>query len=405
MTAYLVAIVLSCLQTADPLDSAIPDGEIAHLFLPPMPLAEGRCLEAAWSDDSSFLLVIAEKVQAPPDAFRRHLESGETADLKAEVGLFAYNTRSGGVRRLWHLEADPGAQASAQFFTGSDVALVYVGGRGQPGYILRVTLGTSKVEVLERPAGLAVFLADPRGKYVASYLGEQRSIQFVPPSGRAAARRAVESDYIGGFAADGSGVIAGFAESGYVLITPDGEKVVEGSREFYNPEHKGRIKFNQSTTKLPGRKSPVRVLGAHVQGGAGLVIAIDVDLPFDGRSDRGVVYTSGSAILLRPVVQISMAAYQEMLDRQTRAAAMSRANQVARALMMFEGDNDRLPTQEEFEDGALSPYLMDGDLSGFRYQPGPPGGSPAQTQLGYIEVPGGRVIAFQDGHTRFVPTG
>ena len=88
---------------------------------------------------------------------------------------------------------------------------------------------------------------------------------------------------------------------------------------------------------------------------------------------------------------------------------MSNAKQAALALIMFANDtDDTYPSQDVDLRGKLGPYLKDPSLlDKFTYTFA--GGSansidrPAETQIGYVSGPGGRAVAYADGHVKWIP--
>lgn len=124
-----------------------------------------------------------------------------------------------------------------------------------------------------------------------------------------------------------------------------------------------------------------------------------------------VAYTHHGMTLVRDLVEIPRGMYEQMRDAAKRTVAMSNAKQVALAAIMFSADNDdRLPSNKEDIQKLLLPYLRNQSIfDGFVYTFA--GGFtqdielPSKTELGYISMPGGRVVAFADGHVKWVPDG
>ena len=125
--------------------------------------------------------------------------------------------------------------------------------------------------------------------------------------------------------------------------------------------------------------------------------------------ERFVAYTSSGALFTRQIVQMSADEYRQMKLASTKAETISRAKQAALACLMYASDyDDTIP--ENFDLKDLFPYhknpkLIEGFVLVF------PGGrlsdvkDPANTVLGYIPGPGGRAVAYIDGHVRWEATG
>ena len=123
---------------------------------------------------------------------------------------------------------------------------------------------------------------------------------------------------------------------------------------------------------------------------------------------NAVSYQSQGSLMVRPMVKVPLAAYLKAKERALRTTLLSNAKQVALALIMHGGDNDDnyISNKGDWK-SALNPYLKnDRLLDGFNYTF--PGGSmtaiesPASTILGYIDGPGGRAVAYADGHCKWV---
>ena len=92
-----------------------------------------------------------------------------------------------------------------------------------------------------------------------------------------------------------------------------------------------------------------------------------------------------------------------MMLAAKRAAAMSKAKQVALGLIMYSADNDdAIPGDLDLRKD-VSPYVRnDSVFDGFVYTF--QGGKlsdlkdPANTVLGYTDTPDGRAVAYADGH-------
>jgi prepilin-type processing-associated H-X9-DG protein len=124
---------------------------------------------------------------------------------------------------------------------------------------------------------------------------------------------------------------------------------------------------------------------------------------------NAVAYISQGVAMIRPVMQIPKDMYLNALAAAERTKYMSNAKQVALAALMYSADNDdNLPGKGANINDLLNPYSKNQEIfSGFVYSFG--GGNlakvdnPATTELGYITLNGGRVVAYLDGHVKWVP--
>lgn len=130
------------------------------------------------------------------------------------------------------------------------------------------------------------------------------------------------------------------------------------------------------------------------------------DATFSPKEDA-VLYNEMGVATVRELTRIPKDLYLELKEMAMRTAAMSQAKQVATALIIYAADyDDVLPSQEDWENKVM-PYIKSREmLSAFNYTFR--GGDlstidkPHETELGYIEIPGGRVVAYADGHVKFI---
>ncbi len=123
-------------------------------------------------------------------------------------------------------------------------------------------------------------------------------------------------------------------------------------------------------------------------------------------NEVNVGYTSQRMLWVRTLQPISLEAYAAALAAANRTEAMSRAKQVATALQIYLADN------EDMWDGGdpltlLEPYTKNRALfDGFVFTI--PQGDfmklerPAETEIGHIPMSGGRIVAYADGHVKWV---
>jgi len=408
MFVELAALVILGQQSSSPSDSALVDGDQVHVFLSPFLVAEGTCLDARWSDDGQYLIVVSEKVQVPPSAFKEFMESRKTFQATSEVGIYIASMRTGTAKQVWHAERKPGSNAEIQFFRKSDAAVVHVSDQSGETTVLRVTAGTSRVEIVETLPSRAYSLSrDPLGKFVASTTNEPRSVRFIGPSGDVLRRQPYSGEGIA-WSKDGQPIVLGIGPRGkYVTITPgSSEKWVNGVPAYFEEtDLPRRIAVQPSEMVLPGVKEPTPMVLAAIEGrGRSIVVAVGAEIGRAGDSDDGVFYKSGTLNVVRPVIRVTKAAYDEMLARAERTEVMSRLSQIGKALMMYASDNDdQFPAKDDLD--SIQPYLGDASLlQGFAYNGVTHfGDSPATTEAGFMLCPGGKAVLFQDGHVVFVP--
>ncbi len=122
-----------------------------------------------------------------------------------------------------------------------------------------------------------------------------------------------------------------------------------------------------------------------------------------------VAYVAKGRLYSVELAKADLKLFEAARDAAARTAALSRAKQVALAVMLYLTDHDdNFPDPSGFP-GSIQQYLGGNEslLDGFVYTFA--GGnansiaSPATTELGYITVSGGRCVAYSDGHAKYVP--
>jgi hypothetical protein len=274
---------------------------------------------------------------------------------------------------------------------------------------LRITCGTSRVEAIEvidgQPTQNPTILPDPLGKYLASQTFEPPTIRFITPNGKLAPRRPLPFPNYGMWTAEGEYLVARTREEFYSVSPETGETSIVTGKPNFQPLTEPEMPFRTRVSNLPipGRKEPIKVVLASL-GERSIGVAFDAQS--DVTSKGGVFFRSGFINMVRPVVQISKAAFDEVVAKEERAEAMRKLSQIGKALIMYGADNDdTFPTAEQLDAGAISGYLGEpGILNGFVYNGNTTyGSSPAQTEFGYMLCPGGKAVVYQDGHVKFVP--
>lgn len=122
---------------------------------------------------------------------------------------------------------------------------------------------------------------------------------------------------------------------------------------------------------------------------------------------NGVLYIAQGVAMVRPLMHVSKDFFLKAKAIEERAAALNKAKQVSLGILMYAGDNDdKYPGKNDNLQSILGPYLKDDSLlNGFVYTYN--GGlltdlaSPASTEIGYVNGPGGVAVAYADGHVKW----
>ncbi|MBI1333991.1 MAG: hypothetical protein GC165_14050 [Armatimonadetes bacterium] len=124
--------------------------------------------------------------------------------------------------------------------------------------------------------------------------------------------------------------------------------------------------------------------------------------------NKFVVYQDAGALLVRDIQPIDTDTAKKLYNDALKLAAISKAKQVALGLIMCAADNDDvLPGLQGWE-AKVDPYLKDQDMMkdfNYTFHGGDMNSleDPAGTELGFVLAPGGRAVAYTDGHVKWIP--
>lgn len=139
------------------------------------------------------------------------------------------------------------------------------------------------------------------------------------------------------------------------------------------------------------------------------LVAAEVDTMSLSPAKNAVFYTTKGVGMVRQLLSMPKELAMKALAEAEKAKIMSDAKQVATALHIYAADyDDNLPSNGSDWMEALYPYtknrqMMDGFVYTFN------GGNlkdienPSKTVLGYKDGPGGKAVAYADGHVVWVP--
>ena len=121
-----------------------------------------------------------------------------------------------------------------------------------------------------------------------------------------------------------------------------------------------------------------------------------------------VAYMDAGALLIRDIKPIDSALARKLALDAAKAKAISDSKQAALALIIFASDMDGVLPGQEGWDSKVLPYSKDADLLknfNYTFRGGNMAGveSPATTEMGFTVGPGGRAVAYVDGHVVWVP--
>ncbi len=138
------------------------------------------------------------------------------------------------------------------------------------------------------------------------------------------------------------------------------------------------------------------------------LVAANVDEAWISPSAGGILQVSRGAAVVTPLLKMSRELFARMQEQALKAIAMSNAKQLGLGIRMYTQDYDELFPYPDGINDLVQPYVKNAALfDGFVYEFH--GGSlnqdakPAETELGYVNGPGGRAIIFGDGHVVWRP--
>lgn len=137
------------------------------------------------------------------------------------------------------------------------------------------------------------------------------------------------------------------------------------------------------------------------------LVALDATAGVISPAGDAVLYQSSGTAYVAPLIRMSKQDYAQLVDAAQRTVVLSNAKQLGLAALMYAQDYDEnLPGAGGDLNGKLTPYLQNSSLfDGFVYTFG--GGplkdiaEPANTELGYVNGPGGKAVIFADGHVKW----
>ena len=130
--------------------------------------------------------------------------------------------------------------------------------------------------------------------------------------------------------------------------------------------------------------------------------------PNFGPKNDCVVYEDAGALLIREIKPMDLTMARKLMAMESKRKAISDAKQAATGLSVYAADNDNVLPGAEGWENKVAPYFKNSDfLRDFNYTF--KGGNvntidnPGSTELGFIMGPGGRAVAYCDGHVKWIP--
>jgi len=441
--------IAKALAEKDPIRDFVHTKTDAYLMLPPQFICGPLVQQFAWTSDGEKLVVLRTNMKMTPDfvtsAFGDH---DVQQSPEPETEIYTWSAKTGKVSEVFHVKAADVLISDIQWITGSS-SLVFEGidNTDQANPISRIYVisnsGVVKTVLTEPINEDAVIYPSPSKAMVALMSREFTQkvstgdysappnitvVRFFGPDGTLTPPiKLPTARSLFRWTSDGRPFAMSFerdpktkkADKKWYALNPSDRSfhLAEPPAEFQKsmfPEPTNVFVVEDQATTLPinikGTVAPTVIIRPRAEKDAEYGVVTT-----DGR--RGEVAPNSTAIsfesqgnaLVRPMVKVPLDAYNAARTARLRATLLSNAKQVALSLIMFAADNnDNLPQNNAGWKNAIDPYLKNQQISdGFIYTFG--GGnmskieSPATTEIGYFTGPGGRAVAYSDGHCKWIP--
>ncbi len=418
----------------------------AYALMEPQALCAPSVIDAKWSPTGHSILVrrMDGGMPGPLAALISTLGAPPThSDVAQEI--FVWNVETGKLNTVRHYMTSEGSFGGWQWIRGSDTALVAMSddkvpsrASGSGGFVTNVyaVFGTSgrTTSILHDETTPIVRMApSPNRPLVAVSFVNPRNdsswVYFVVADGKPGPRIDLPS----------ARCEVDWSAEGQAYVAVREATVVGGKRKVAVKWHRidragGYIERQSSEFKAA--EAP-EVQEAEIVGrGVGIPLSIGRlrgtanTISLDARDDEGpaivttdgtgaqinppgtaVFYVSQQAAFVRKILKAPRSEYEKAHAIAQRQAVMNNAKQAALALLMYSGDSDDVfPSSKGDWRSQLMPYLKDSNiLNEFTYTfAGGPASDieqPAHTEFGFISGPGGRAVAYADGHVVWIPDG
>jgi prepilin-type processing-associated H-X9-DG protein len=412
-----------------PVSDGFVSGDRAYLLLPPVPVCGNVIRSFGWSPDGKRAAILS--IDAPKRAIEAALAKGEPpADLKWNLVLWredlskATVVSSGPASEVSMLEASsPQWIGSALYLLGLTVDERHP----NAGYRFMHVAPEGRVSTIDLPSGNTygyTFAQGARdlGALVYMQKGEDGyglTVRFLRPDGPGAStHRLTAKGPTFEMAHDPSRFAYLIANEprdvkSWATLMPDGQPGPPVNRNPHDPDADRRpFRLFETPLALSTGDGKVNLKSLWMKGAsdsersAALVSADSTPEHAEiAPTGDAVLYVSRGVAMVRRIVGIDKTLFLQMREAALRTEAVFAAKQCAMALIMYAADNDDVAPRPHDRE-KLFPYIKDRsvlDRFVYTFQ----GGSldnlknPSEVEIGYVEGPGGRAIAYADGHVKW----
>lgn len=439
----LLAFLTICQAPAqmDPTKDFLLVGDHGYAMLPPEVVSSGEVREACFSADGAFVYAIRTN-QKMSQSILDQLLKGAQPPAVGEQSIVVYNVKTQKSTEIYKLKANEGNILSLRPFAtgGTAIAQISVAGKLQDGtetaFGQSAIVTPSRVTVWEQgPYVPSLFVSPNPSRPYAAVIRQNElraqgnkatfAVSFCDPFGRLIRTVQLDNRVSPNLMWNSDGVI-------WLTFRSEGTDAKPVPRQWFTLDlDSGQIVPSQNRPKFTTPPDPLLKIHPGILAGQGASGQEEVPaLWLTSSNDKGgvligsgtngmvgeisptldsVLYTSQGVAMVRTIVKLPKDAVLAALKAAEKTKTLSNTKQVALALIMFISDNDDMFPGQGFDFAKeLEPYTKNpGLLNGFVYtfQGGSATGieSPAETEIGYMLGPGGRAVAYADGHVKWKP--
>lgn len=398
----------------------------AFLMLPPTAISQGETVKLSWSDSGRYLLVLRRDEGITPALLKTFFTQAQPVPPAPAFSVGLWDARNSKFTEMWRQSSENGIVDFA-WFAGTQSALIWLFSPrtqtlslqrldAQAGTMRPITEGflaeAPPVVSLLRPVAAIHGMKVTEGRR-----GYEATLQFVDASGalsKALSRKGGE-----GAMWTSTGLYAYHGRlpqetkwTGIDPATMSEEELDLVPKPEFKPPAQNPVELASASQAISARDTSARlspiwlrsIVRSKKQFALVCADAQAVELAPDLES---IAYVSQGVTMVRPIVRVPRAMVEAAMEAAEKARLISNSKQVALAFLMYSMDhNDTLPGGADAL-SLIEPYLKNAGISdGFVYTFA--GGDltkvdrPAETILGYIQGPGGRAVAYVDGHVRWI---
>jgi prepilin-type processing-associated H-X9-DG protein len=437
----------------------VAKGNDGFLLLPEEVVVRASVEWCSWSADGEFLLVARREPFSLEDMMNLQLKGGRPDQILDQKGSICIWSRKKHVMtELVGTGSAPRGQVEGVFLPNSSVALLSVSSTTaravneanelvENASIIWVDCSAKKTKVLAQASSVGRTLsfsivADPNGQYFA-VLGvkdipnetadgqpasntRSTTIDIVDRTGKIVKSTRVADNLLllnlawdkanglrAGIYSNTPGEASGLRNSLFFSVPSLETRTAPTPKYMPEPTSASaaNLELLEGVHKVTQGKAEKQVQGVWLFGDKGegnqpVLVCTDARQGQLSPTNNGVTYIRDSGVFVRTIVKVDKRIIDDAKKAAEKTVLMSNAKQVALGLILYAADNgDVLPGPSGWE-SLVSQYLKNDSLmSGFVYTFG--GGDmnkiekPAETVLGYIVGPGGRAVAYVDGHVKW----